>query len=461
MSARTPFVPQRPVSRASEGGTDSAATKTTVYEPFRPTGLLDPASGDSQIGDGSENGHQYAKNPSDSGSNGFASKFKPLNLSGFSKQKSDAHPPGITGKSRQSLDGSLSTIRAPKPFAAGHQARLNDNNRPVSPFFPSSRAVSAHHFRAPTAPPQITRTDDFSSNSAHIASSRDPPGFHDSTEVLHSSSGPVQDRYRPSHALDNSFSSTRSRTASQPSLASIHEVAEEDEPVNEERPSTTGPPIATSYSGSLVQDRVAPEGFEDAPQSRQGLRRPIKRHDREEEGEDEYQYGTGAKRYKPDADYKDEYSTIYNGPAVRTHLSSHETARAMTPAHDSFLPPLMQNYHESTNASNDLDIFVEANANSYESARKKWAECSVEEWTKGADDIAMHFGKMLDYVKDHMTSKLALYVDLHADMDAHKKILSEREQTLKTARENLVREGGAVVSSVPQVTAVEEPGAES
>ena len=33
----------------------------------------------------------------------------------------------------------------------------------------------------------------------------------------------------------------------------------------------------------------------------------------------------------------------------------------------------------------DLDICVEAHADAYEQARKKWAECSVDEWTRGAD----------------------------------------------------------------------------
>ncbi|KAI0644159.1 hypothetical protein C8Q79DRAFT_927973 [Trametes meyenii] len=50
----------------------------------------------------------------------------------------------------------------------------------------------------------------------------------------------------------------------------------------------------------------------------------------------------------------------------------------------------------------DLDIFAEAHADSYEQARRKWAECSAEEWTKGADELMGRFSKMLDFVKDHM-----------------------------------------------------------
>ena len=63
----------------------------------------------------------------------------------------------------------------------------------------------------------------------------------------------------------------------------------------------------------------------------------------------------------------------------------------------------------------DLDIWVEAHADGYEQARKKWSECSMEEWTKGADgtwtlfrvihslkiirpDLVVRFSKLLDFV---------------------------------------------------------------
>lgn len=33
----------------------------------------------------------------------------------------------------------------------------------------------------------------------------------------------------------------------------------------------------------------------------------------------------------------------------------------------------------------DLDVFVESHVAAYEDAKKKWAACSTEEWTAGAD----------------------------------------------------------------------------
>ena len=33
----------------------------------------------------------------------------------------------------------------------------------------------------------------------------------------------------------------------------------------------------------------------------------------------------------------------------------------------------------------DLDTYVEAHVGAYEEAKKKWAGCSMEQWTAGAD----------------------------------------------------------------------------
>ncbi|KAL7286022.1 hypothetical protein ACG7TL_001139 [Trametes sanguinea] len=161
----------------------------------------------------------------------------------------------------------------------------------------------------------------------------------------------------------------------------------------------------------------------------------MKRNDRGEDGDDEYAYGTGAKRYKSDAGYQHD---SYDGHAAASRLPVSEYPRAMTPAAAYALLSLSLEDERCAVGvyqllGQDFDIFVEANADSYDQARKKWAECSGEEWTKGVH-IAVRFGKMLDYVKDHMISKLVLYADLQASVDGHKKVLSEREQTLKAAK---------------------------
>ena len=54
------------------------------------------------------------------------------------------------------------------------------------------------------------------------------------------------------------------------------------------------------------------------------------------------------------------------------------------------------------------------------------------------------------------STKLALYASMQTNIDEHKQVLSEREKTLKEARESLVREGGAVVGSMPVLAAPAE-----
>ncbi|KIP09765.1 hypothetical protein PHLGIDRAFT_126068 [Phlebiopsis gigantea 11061_1 CR5-6] len=93
-----------------------------------------------------------------------------------------------------------------------------------------------------------------------------------------------------------------------------------------------------------------------------------------------------------------------------------------------------------------LDAYVQDHSTAYEDAKKKWTECTFEEWMAGADEIAQKFTKLIDLVKDHMTSKVQVYAALHSKLAAQRTVLVEREQSLKDARETLLRGGGSVVS---------------
>ncbi|KAI0364381.1 hypothetical protein BV20DRAFT_917313, partial [Pilatotrama ljubarskyi] len=462
MSARAPFVPQRPASRATESKSDAAQPKSPppAYEPFRPTGLLDPpppehrspeaAAQDppSTISSGSDN----------AASRGFAAKFRPLNLSGLRK-KTDAQAPLNSGSAnaRQSVDGSGPPARSPKPFSSAQPARLGN------PYFQNPGSLSMNTFKAPAAPAQTSGlAEDLSSNRAHIVSSTEGSHFGTYSDARDKvPPGPGADQFRFSHALDASFSSQRSRTASQPSLASIHEVAEEEE--GDAHTRTLGPPAAGlygDYAGGYSESSAFVGSAQDDGRFHQGLRRTTKRPERADDDGEEYAYGAGAKRYKAAAD-EAEFTAPYNGRATPAPYTACPFDRAVTSARNDIQPaPLPQTHGELLcGVSNekegrqalyrllgqDLDVFVEAHADSYEESRKKWVECSVEEWTKGADDLADRFGKLLDLVKDHMTTKLTLYASLHTSIAEHKEVLMGREQTLGEARESLVREGGAVV----------------
>lgn len=59
--------------------------------------------------------------------------------------------------------------------------------------------------------------------------------------------------------------------------------------------------------------------------------------------------------------------------------------------------------------------------------------------------IASSFGAVESRSHFRISSKLSLYTSLHASIAAHRSVLSEREEELKNARENLIREGGNVI----------------
>ncbi len=326
MSARAPFVPQRPASRTAEPKAATAPAKSPPadgHEHFRPNGLLDPPTG--PVGDSrahSEHLLTASNNQDPTSAQVFAAKFRPLNVSGLGKKKGDTTS---SGKSRQSVDNSTPGA---KPFSPAQQARLG-NPRPSSPFFQSSGAPSMNVFKAPAAPAQTSgQNDEFSANKAHIATSAKPPPFDTHLEMQDKPmSAPPSEQFRFSHGLDASYHSLRSRTASQPSLASIHEVAEEEEHASPRKmPSANGYGEYTSYADD--------SGFSDGDDGpyQQGLRRSAKRLDRTDEDEDEFEYGTGAKRYK-------------TAPQVRSSplcMSSRLYARRMTsPARITVVAPLL------------------------------------------------------------------------------------------------------------------------
>ncbi|OBZ66422.1 hypothetical protein A0H81_13695 [Grifola frondosa] len=166
--------------------------------------------------------------------------------------------------------------------------------------------------------------------------------------------------------------------------------------------------------------------------TQQPLRRTSKRLQRNDE--EELDYGAVSKRYKMEmsqSQYEMSYSrqttpAVHYSPEVRpgnidgtnSHTSnphmpdrrnnspySHVMGMQVAPAptHDGHGHALFKLLGQ------DMDAYVDSHMDAYEQARKKWSECSMDEWTTGADELAGKFTKMLDFVKDHMTSKLTLY----------------------------------------------------
>ncbi|KAM5539793.1 hypothetical protein V8D89_006606 [Ganoderma adspersum] len=439
MSARAPFIP-RPASRMDANGVDKAQSPAsppaTAYEPFRANGLL---SADAQAHIPGE----HLPRSLDTPPHPPPAKFKPLNLSGLGKLKNGPQP--RQPHMQSSFDSSSSHPRSPKPLPPGQQKHLVAT-QPSSPFFPNTGLVSMNAFRAPLTPAHTQHSpenDSFSSNKAHIVphmSSLTLGNLKDMQDQ--SSSAHESDSFR---FLDPTHSGHRSRTASHPCLASIHEVDEENENATSRDGQPMGPPpppALDNFGGEYRPgDFLGPSQQDE--QLGQSLHRPMKRSEPALEDGEAYEYGTDPKRYKLGL-REDEYPPTYGGRSTPRHYSE---------------PALNDNPHGPPKAvgnlvpkqalyrllGQDLDIWVEAHADVYQQARKKWSECSMEEWTKGADDLSVRFSNLLDFVKEHMSAKLSLYASIQNTISQHKDLLSTREKALDEARASLVKEGGAVV----------------
>ncbi|KAH9914138.1 uncharacterized protein B0H18DRAFT_141612 [Fomitopsis serialis] len=323
--------------------------------------------------------------------------------------------------------------------------------------------------------------DNLNGNNAHIVTS-DGAGDGNTSEA-HSTNG---DRYNDLRSLGSNNperAHARPRVSSHPSLEKINEDEDEDDRGH------PGGAHGQRASGSFPDDAHA--GSDDAPSeaSQPGLRRSVKRIHQQDFEEEEFAYGTQSKRYKLDGQgLADDLAARYSRgptPDVRGYIAPEDYERGVPdPRAHSQQPDRpysrMSEAHVHPQAQpapldptgrgealyklmgQDLGEFVEGHVDAYEEAKKRWSECSMEEWTAGADELTTKFSKMLDFVKDHMTAKLSLYASLHSAVASHKSTLGEREKALVEARESLVREGGAVVGggAVASAMQAEKPNGE-
>ncbi|KAI0792918.1 hypothetical protein C8Q75DRAFT_751922 [Abortiporus biennis] len=401
MSARQPFIPQRPPAGISPQTTGESKA---ADEPFRPTGLLnDPVGHDS-------NHHLPGIN-------------KPLNTAGFKKK----HDPRVingnnNNRSRKSLDNATRAARSPAPNHSRIAAPV-----PSSPFFPNNPSLLPVRDPRVLSPSQLSSASAdniLSSNQAHIPGRNSTPG------------SATTDRRLPPRP-SNLSSVTRAPTPYQ----TLDKIDEDHEV--EDTAQLSSPP-------DVQRNGISHPSLHDV--SRQGLRRISKRVRRmEDEGSEDSEYGVVTKRYKADETGQIDYMQPYPpqstpGPTVplrnssvvpSTPVRNHQTADSSAPSNSilhRILGPSLERH-----ADKDLEAYM--------NAKKKWSECTIEEWKAGANDIAANFAKMIDYVKDHMTTKLALYANLQSVVEDHRTVLNERETVLRNARDSLVRDGANVVGN--------------
>ncbi|OCH87588.1 hypothetical protein OBBRIDRAFT_827616 [Obba rivulosa] len=470
MSARTPFIPQKSSASRSQtpAQTDqNSSVSQPLQDSFRPNGLLPVSPEPETDGRNQSNTRSHLQDPSQPDSlnslqNGIN---KPLNLSGFAKKNKSQHQlVSVSGKSRKSAENASPDSRTQKPFSPHQQALRTMAPRPSSPFFPNSNgSVSMSAFRTPTAPASSRlhssiSAQEFDNHGTHIPTSN--ANNASQTSALAQAAASVN-RYQslPSHRT--AHAEARTRSISHPSLENIQEATEEDD----------GDRSFTNHAN--MQDmadiqRQTSEGLYDdfgdgnSDHGQQTLRRTNKRFHGTEEEEEELNYGNVPKRYKVDEASNDlqRPQSRMSTPAAHFPPPSHMDRgrfqppaaesgaydQLQTPAHISAGKQPSQDDHALHRLlGQDLEAYVDLNVENYEQSKKKWSECPVDEWKAGADVLAGKFTKLLDFVKEHMTTKLTLYASLHSTVATHRGILSERDKMLKEAREGLVREGGNVV----------------
>ncbi|TCD65260.1 hypothetical protein EIP91_002924 [Steccherinum ochraceum] len=439
MSARQPFVPARSASRA-------ATASSTGQEHPAGDNRFDFNAAVDETQPSPNNGHQ----PNDTASSGGTAADtslpgvpgsiinginKPLNLANFGKRKNKPEQhvfSAIAAKSRRSFEGA-GLNRSPETLQ-----QQGPRARPFSPFVPQTPHTRAPRHSSPSRLQTTASADDLSSNQAHISTSRGfltHPGDLDSTDALPFSTG----------------LSTNLRASSRPSLESIHENEEEERLMQAGDGSGRGQPDSHMSQPVVSNGTGGPD-----------LRRSAKRFQHPEvDVEDAYEFDHASKRHKSvivDDDDLEQYdrSSPYRQeseePSHQMRREIQANQQRVQATHAAVEELALQRLLKQ-----DPDKYVEEHLEAYNEARKKWSECSIDEWKAGADELTTKFAKMLDFVKDHMTAKIGLYTTLHAHVTNHRAVLSERDKTLKGAQDNLVRNGASVVGvNAPSARSTEE-----
>ncbi|EKM56815.1 uncharacterized protein PHACADRAFT_183399 [Phanerochaete carnosa HHB-10118-sp] len=445
MSARQPFVPQlRPSSRMSTGtGPSLDSHEQNNSGDTSPNGPLTD-SGDS-------GSYHKPTSPQDilvSIASPLAGISKPLNIAGLTNSK--------LRHARKSLDDISSRVYSPRPPLTQHTARTPAS---VSFFSATSDSASIPSFRLPLAQLAFksrpsTTADQITANQTHISSLRpDTDGLRTVQASNYISSPPSGS---PRHG------NTRS---------SLENICEEDEgklndtcgagnPEQDLHRQHDSKRHAAAQSETYDTVYVSPEQRPTKPP----LRRAKRHIERIEDVESE---SSSSKRPRID-----NQEALCDHDDLRFDLGTPPPPPpfSLPSMHTPSPPPYMRQHPGDVqepeikdNAirrllGQDLDAYASAHISTYEESKQRWSECSQEEWMTGANgtsipyntkafqELTEKFTKLIDFVKDHMTAKLGLYTSLHSSLSAHRTMLADREEMLKSVRDSLARDGDKFVS---------------
>ncbi|KAF7424557.1 hypothetical protein PC9H_009864 [Pleurotus ostreatus] len=460
MSARQQFFP-RPASRATHVNNDennSAPSKQFQPDPTNPLNQKSSATG-SSTGSSIPNPQTKHHNPEPKQLN-LSSLRKPrlglssANGSAQGAQNQDMGSPQInergqnpTGfKARGSLKQQIN-IASPTPHPLRDVSQLLATSSPNGTFGVNT-SFSESSFRMPVLPPAATDAipASFQANSGKAISQ---DAAHTSTQF----------------SAEASFTSPTSSLDIPNPRGGDMLIDELSESTNDHSAFNLSLPFG-DYSGPqrvLLEE----DGLQDSarlPDSRKGSMRKQKpttkrsRADFEDSVREGVSHGR-AKHLRPEQAYTHERESL-----ERDDLHEQYHPVASTPAQSGNAPlPRMNTLDKLLGL--DVDQYIESHLEKYEEAREKWKTCSMDEWTAGADGMVMsitelttplpehhhfielthRFGQVLDFVKDHMTTKMKLFATMNQKIDEHNTVLDERSKSLVLAKDQLVKDSGTVL----------------
>ncbi|KZT29780.1 hypothetical protein NEOLEDRAFT_475498 [Neolentinus lepideus HHB14362 ss-1] len=476
MSARQPFVPSRPASRAAHNvELKNELTKPLPLRPSQNQSGFGSQTATQQEATSNVVADQYGLQATVATSDGsnisalLTSVNKPLNIVPFpwSSRKSFSASDEV---SRSSMHSASNRKGSNASFPA-------TSTRPASPF-------PAATFKAPPLPPSrlaITVGNDsrFDNSVSHAntpsgeAHILDYPGASGETRqleeanrarILFDSGVRSQSPFSPMRTLlapDPSMllaGAQRMKSSTTPILEKIQESVEND---------TDSPPERDLVKGSLHLDGEATTFNQ--------LRQVPKRTRGDDASDEDYGTEVKAKRWRVDPSASVNHDTGDFGVAG----SGHSTPTFQRGYEASALSATVIDVDEGAKAIQtnrrhgriahpapsgqtvecsggvvlqqlfgfDLDSSANEHLQTYEDAKRRWMHCSLEEWQVGAEELMGKFGDVMDYVKDHLKAKMSLYASLHSRVADHKGTLANRDKVLKDIRESLVKHSGNVLGS--------------
>ncbi|KAI0280694.1 hypothetical protein BGY98DRAFT_962398 [Russula aff. rugulosa BPL654] len=87
---------------------------------------------------------------------------------------------------------------------------------------------------------------------------------------------------------------------------------------------------------------------------------------------------------------------------------------------------------------------LERYAELYEKGTERWSRSTMDEWLAGANDIMTKFTEIMEMIKEHMSSKVNLYKSLHTKLANEHSSLERRANELRDASQALVRDSGNI-----------------